>query len=227
MIVGNPEAAYNLCTEYLPDCTESLPSRVQGDYFNAGYIGINEDDILDREGLSPQQYLEFTERLRDPPPGRIEQPEDLVEPTVFAGPTAPGARGEPGETGPPGPSGLRGESGRDGLDGSDGVQGPPGNVLIIPTNLGSNKGPDNQLQSIISQAMQNLQGSSGPMGLTGLPGPEGDEGLKGMMGEDGPPGLAGAPGEMGPRGFPGPRGFNGLPGPPGIPGSEGSNGPSS
>ena len=57
----------------------------------------------------------------------------------------------------------------------DGIQGPPGNVLIIPTNIGSDKGPDNQLQSIISQAMQNLMGSPGPMGLTGIPGPTGED----------------------------------------------------
>ena len=76
-------------------------------------------------------------------------------------------RGEAGPVGPPGPPGPKGEAGRDGLEGMDGIQGPPGNVLIIPTNLGSDKGPDNQLQSIITQAMQNLMGPPGPMGLTG------------------------------------------------------------
>ena len=45
-----------------------MPSSEQHDDFNAGYRGIDEGDILDREGLSPQQYLEFTERLRDPQP---------------------------------------------------------------------------------------------------------------------------------------------------------------
>ena len=67
----------------------------------------------------------------------------------------------------------------------DGIQGPPGNVLIIPTNLGSDKGPDNQLQSIISQAMQNLMGPPGPMGLTGIAGPTGPPGEPGIKGEEG------------------------------------------
>ena len=56
-IIPNPEAAYNLCSNYLPDCTEPMPSSEQHDDFNAGYRGIDEGDILDREGLSPQQYL--------------------------------------------------------------------------------------------------------------------------------------------------------------------------
>merc|ERR1719151_303299 len=43
-IIPNPEAAYNLCTDYLPDCTEPLPASVseQQDDFNAGYRGIDE-----------------------------------------------------------------------------------------------------------------------------------------------------------------------------------------
>ena len=46
-------------------------------------MGMDEDDILDREGLSPQQYLEFTERER------IEEkkPVDtMVEPTFISTP---------------------------------------------------------------------------------------------------------------------------------------------
>ena len=85
--------------------------------------------------------------------------------------------GEQGATGPSGPHGPKGECGRDGLDGMNGVQGPPGNVLIIPTNLGSSKGPDNQLQSIISQAIQ--QGDKGDKREIGLEGQNGDMGLKG------------------------------------------------
>jgi len=68
---------------------------------------------------------------------------------------------------------MKGEPGRDGLEGLDGVQGPPGNVLIIPNSASSTKGPDNSMQEMIKQAMANLVGPRGPVGLTGLPGPSG------------------------------------------------------
>ena len=133
-MVPNPEAAYNLCSDYLPDCSEPNPldHRQQSDDFNAGYRGADAGDILDREGLSPQQYLEFTEREKVNPP---DEPTELIEPTFVSTPGEPGVRGEAGPVGPPGPPGPRGEEGRDGSDGMDGIQGPPGNVLIIPTNL--------------------------------------------------------------------------------------------
>jgi len=231
-IIPNPEAAYNLCTDYLPSCDQALPSSEQQDDFNAGYRGIDEGDILDREGLSPQQYLEFTE-ARQQTPDAVEEPTELIEPTFVSSPGEPGPRGEPGPTGPPGMPGPRGEQGRDGLEGQDGIQGPPGNVLIIPTNLGSSKGPDNQLQSIISQAMQNLMGSPGPMGLTGVPGPTGPPGEPGIKGEEGemgergprgPRGMVGPPGQAGRRGKPGRDGERGLSGPTGAKGEPGIQG---
>merc|ERR1712066_834840 len=92
MIVSNPEAAYNLCQDYLPDCSEPTATeyREQHDDFNAGYRGADSADILDREGLSPQQYLEFTERERlSPPP---EEPTELIEPTFVSTPGEPGTR---------------------------------------------------------------------------------------------------------------------------------------
>ena len=245
-IVDNPGAAYSMCTDYVPDCTKPLPpdplEKEQQDAMP--YQGRNEDDILDREGLSPQQYLEFTERLQGPPK-KEEGPSQVVEPTFVSTPGEPGPRGEPGATGPPGPPGPKGEGGRDGAEGMDGIQGPPGNVVIIPTNLGSDKGPDNQLQSIISQAVQNLVGPPGPMGLTGVPGPTGmmgETGLKGeegQMGEQGPRGargMVGPPGLEGKRGRPGrdgerglsgptgPKGEPGLQGLPGLPGNKGDRG---
>ena len=36
---------------------------LQRDDGNVGYRGMDEDAILNREGLTPQQYLEFTERF--------------------------------------------------------------------------------------------------------------------------------------------------------------------
>ena len=230
-IVPTPGAAYAMCTEYVPDCTAALPDKVE-DFQQDAYQGQNQDDILDREGLSPQQYLEFTERLQGPPQ-KPQPPPDLIEPTFVSTPGEQGPRGEPGATGPPGPPGIKGEGGRDGADGQDGMQGPPGNVVIIPTNLGSDKGPDNQLQSIISQAVQNLVGPPGPMGMTGVPGPTGmmgETGLKGEEGETGergprgPRGMVGTPGLEGKRGRPGRDGERGLSGPTGVKGEPGLQG---
>ena len=86
----SPEDAYNICRDYVPDCDQPLPEvRAQQDDFNAGYRGMDEDDILDREGLSPQQYLEFTERERV----EAEPVDTVVEPTFVSTPGEPGVRG--------------------------------------------------------------------------------------------------------------------------------------
>ena len=123
--------------------------------------------------------------------------------------------------------GPKGEPGRDGLDGMDGIVGPPGNVLIIPTESGNSKGPDNSMQEMIKQAMANLQGARGPMGLTGLPGPNGppgDPGLKGEEGEHGETGPRGLRGRVGPPGFEGKQGMPGRDGERGLTGPSGPKG---
>lgn len=45
--VPNPQAAYELCKQYIPDCTEPLP-RPQQDDSMASYRGMDEDDIVNR-----------------------------------------------------------------------------------------------------------------------------------------------------------------------------------
>lgn len=214
--VPNPEAAYELCKQYVPDCTEPLP-QPQKDDSMASYRGMDEDEILNREGLSPREYLEFTER---------EQEEEVESEatdsfTFVSTPGEPGIRGPPGTPGPAGDPGPKGEAGRDGLNGMDGITGQPGNVLIIPTSTGS-KGPDSSFQSMISQAMNNLIGPRGPMGLTGLPGPSGPPGESGLKGDEG---LPGDPGIRGPRGPTGPPGLEGKQGLPGRDGERGNSGP--
>ncbi len=67
----NPEAAYELCKSFVPDCDQPLPMppAQQGDDGSlASYRGIAEDELLAREGVSPQQYLEFTETVDEAPP---------------------------------------------------------------------------------------------------------------------------------------------------------------
>merc|ERR1719288_496734 len=210
--VPNPQAAYELCKQYVPDCTEPIPRPLQDDGM-VGYRGMDEDELLNREGLSPREYLEFTERESLP----ANRSEVL---TFVSTPGEPGPRGPPGIAGSPGEPGPKGEDGRDGLNGMDGIQGQPGNVLIIPTNTGS-KGPDTSLQSMVSQAMANLIGPRGPMGLTGLPGPSGQPGESGLKGDEG---LPGDPGPRGPRGMIGPEGLTGKQGLPGRDGERGNSG---
>ena len=55
--------------------------------------------IILQEGLSPREYLEFTEREREvvPPPPE-EEPEGSGEPTYISEPGEPGPRGPPGVT---------------------------------------------------------------------------------------------------------------------------------
>jgi len=251
-VADNPEAAYELCSA-VPPCDRPLPQPPpeeqadEGANSVAGYRGISEDELLTREGLSPQQYLEFTENegatMPPPPAVNITDYDDGFD--YFSVPGEPGLRGPPGLPGPPGPRGMKGEQGRDGLEGLDGVQGPPGNVLIIPTGASSTKGPDNSMQEMIKQAMANLIGPRGPVGLTGLPGPSGppgepglkgeegragDSGPRGLRGSVGQPGFAGkqgSPGRDGERGLtgsPGPKGEPGIRGIPGMPGNKGERG---
>ena len=59
-------------------------------FINSGYRGMDEDELFNREGLSPQQYLEFTERER--PPNITTEPEM----TFVSSPGEPGPRGPPG-----------------------------------------------------------------------------------------------------------------------------------
>ena len=61
LFVPSPEAAYELCKQYLPDCSDPIPRPLQDDGM-VGYRGMDEDELFNREGLSPQEYLEFTER---------------------------------------------------------------------------------------------------------------------------------------------------------------------
>ena len=100
-IIPNPEAAYELCNSYVPDCDKALPrseeeirQEQQSDQ-QAGYRGMSEDELLNREGVSPQEYLEFTERIEEVPPPVPEQPEE-DQFNYFSVAGEPGLRGEPG-----------------------------------------------------------------------------------------------------------------------------------
>jgi hypothetical protein len=89
LFVPNPEAAYELCQHFVPDCTEPLP-RAQQDDSMVAYRNMDEDELLNREGLSPRQYLEMTEQERPPV--------DDTPPVTFVS--------TPGDPGPRGPQGV-------------------------------------------------------------------------------------------------------------------------
>ena len=125
-IVPNPEAAYELCNDFLPDCDRPLPKPPssglaleeddngphQGDDSRVNYMGMSEDELLNREGLSPQQYLEFTEaEARTPPPVQWPPPTEEPPPPEPEYPVEEddnfnyvSVAGEPGLRGPPGVS---------------------------------------------------------------------------------------------------------------------------
>ena len=106
--MANPEAAYEQCTAYITDCNEPLPSAAINDDSRASYRGIDEDELLNREGLSPREYLEFTERERvvqpPPPPETVDEDYPVEAETTPTNITYVSEPGEPGPRGPPGVS---------------------------------------------------------------------------------------------------------------------------
>ena len=123
----NPEAAYELCNDFLPDCDRPLPRKAaardsgfppdegddgphQDDDSRAGYMGMSEDELLNREGYSPQQYLEFTEA------------EAWTPPPVQQGPPAPPATEQP----PPAPTEEEDNFNYMSVAGEPGLRGPTG-----------------------------------------------------------------------------------------------------
>ena len=69
------------------------------------YRGISEDELLNREGVSPQEYLEFTENFDEmpPPPSNDTDYYDGSDTddqfNYFSVPGEPGLRGPPGVSG--------------------------------------------------------------------------------------------------------------------------------
>uniref|UniRef100_A0A674PK38 Collagen, type XI, alpha 2 n=1 Tax=Takifugu rubripes TaxID=31033 RepID=A0A674PK38_TAKRU len=219
LIASNPQAAYDFCEHYSPDCDSPLPKTQAQDpntyqfCLYSAIIGVNTMMIF-----------------------LCNSDTDIVGLPGPSGPSGPpGSVGDPGERGPPGKAGL---------PGADGVPGPPGTSVMLPFRFGQSggdKGPavsaqEAQAAAILSQARMALKGPPGPMGFTGRPGPLGNPGSPGLKGESGDPG----PQVKTPRGAnyldfillitrlyvsQGDRGFDGLPGLPGDKGHRGDSGP--
>ncbi|KFM74322.1 Collagen alpha-1(XI) chain, partial [Stegodyphus mimosarum] len=226
-IVPTPEAAYEQCIDYVPDCDSPLPYAVGPEdtvfpvFPNAGLPDLPLPGEDDDDEFPDYTYPEQT-------PGIFTNYTFTYTPPIESNPVdentgyhyynvqgLPGPRGYQGPPGPPGVKGEKGDQGRDGLNGLDGAVGPPGHIFMIPYQpQGDNKGPDNTepLRQMLSQHMLAMRGAPGPVGLSGLSGPVG------------PPGFQGPKGEPGEAGEEGPRGLRGMMGHPGRPGRRGPGG---
>uniref|UniRef100_A0A673LE29 Collagen alpha-1(V) chain-like n=1 Tax=Sinocyclocheilus rhinocerous TaxID=307959 RepID=A0A673LE29_9TELE len=211
LIASNPQAAYDFCEHYSPDCDSPLP-KVQSQDPNSFVdetVGAEEVDATKTggEGVSQMPDEPFTEEYitsdfgtkeydysyRDYNEPIIEsKTEDTFGPALSAVTDEGGAfvRAQKGEKGDPAVlEPVRGPSGKAGLPGADGVPGPPGTSFRFGQSAGE-KGPiasaqEDQVQAILSQARLAMKGPPGPMGLTGRPGPTGTPGSPGLRGESG------------------------------------------
>ncbi|KAL1429205.1 hypothetical protein MTO96_016536 [Rhipicephalus appendiculatus] len=213
LIVPAPDAAYELCSSYVPGCAIPLPP-LDADY---GDPLLNRTDPGEREPQPGGTYRNETTPYY--PDGGT-----TPVPPYYPGISYP-VEGLPGPPGFPGLKGDKGDPGRDGLAGTSGQPGAPGHVFMIPyPRAGDIKGPDHTepLRQMLSQHM----GPTGPPGEKGERGEQGDVGPRGMRGQQGTsgkPGRRGRSGKDGERGKPGPlgpKGDVGLPGLPGLPGRE-------
>ncbi|KAH8034456.1 hypothetical protein HPB51_024396 [Rhipicephalus microplus] len=165
LIVHAPDAAYELCSRYVPGCAIPLPP-LDADYG---------DPLLNR--TDPDTYPVTMPRKSAPTTHRTPYYPD--------GGTTPVPPFYPGIRYP-----VEGDPGRDGLAGTAGQPGAPGHVFMIPyPRAGDNKGPDHTepLREMLSQHM----GPTGPPGEKGERGEQGDVGRSGKDGERGKPGPPG------------------------------------
>ncbi|PRD35214.1 UNVERIFIED_CONTAM: Collagen alpha-2(XI) chain [Trichonephila clavipes] len=183
LIAPSPEAAYEQCIDYMPDCEFPLPySQGPEDTVFPEFPGFPGTPGTPRPDEDDDD--EFTDySYPDSIPGvytNYSQPDETSPVDENTGyhyynvQGLPGPRGYQGPPGPPGAKGDKGDQGRDGISGLDGAMGPPGHIFMIPYQpQGDNKGPDaaEPLRQMLSQHMLAMRGSVGPVGLTGLPGP--------------------------------------------------------
>uniref|UniRef100_A0A8C1MGD5 Collagen, type XI, alpha 2 n=1 Tax=Cyprinus carpio TaxID=7962 RepID=A0A8C1MGD5_CYPCA len=201
LIASNPQAAFDFCEHYSPDCDSPLPK-------------VQSQDPNSFVSTTVQFYnwakCPNTCNSSRPPEGATKYHCDVFNILVFSKciisvfnflilSFSQGMMIE----GPPGP------------------EGPAVCSLCSLLTRPIASAQEAQAQAILSQARLALKGPSGPMGFTGRPGPLGTPGSPGLRGESGDPGPQGDDGEVGPRGLPGepgPRGLLGPKGPPGLPG---------
>uniref|UniRef100_A0A8B9L263 Collagen, type XI, alpha 2 n=1 Tax=Astyanax mexicanus TaxID=7994 RepID=A0A8B9L263_ASTMX len=225
LIASNPQAAYDFCEHYSPDCDSPLP-KVQaqdpntpgeelekaktGEVFETPEEAFTEEYVTGDIGMKEYDYS-YKDYNEPMPEGKTE---DTMGPVLSAVKEDGGVsnigmliEGPPGPEGPAGLPGPSGPSGPPGSVGDPGERGPPG--------------------------------KAGLPGADGVPGPPGTSVMLpfrfGQSGGDKGPAVSAQEAQaqailsqarLALKGPPGPMGFTGRPGPLGTPGSNGLKGES-
>uniref|UniRef100_A0A665UWX3 Collagen, type XI, alpha 2 n=1 Tax=Echeneis naucrates TaxID=173247 RepID=A0A665UWX3_ECHNA len=247
LIASNPQAAYDFCEHYSPDCDSPLP-KTQAQDPNT-YVS-NTVTTQVHEQTYKINILSSTHAKRLPSQFATETKMGswlcnsvLTLPCCWLHVCFPQAavRGQKGEKGEPAVLepvsyqplyvALPGPPGRPGLAGADGVPGPPGTSVMLPFRFGQSggdKGPvvsaqEAQAAAILSQARVSSQihRTVSAAFITDISFSQGPRGPQGLMG---PPGKAGRRVSIKEQPMLGDRGFDGLPGLPGDKGHRGDTG---
>uniref|UniRef100_A0A8C2A0I4 Collagen, type XI, alpha 2 n=1 Tax=Cyprinus carpio TaxID=7962 RepID=A0A8C2A0I4_CYPCA len=254
LIASNPQAAFDFCEHYSPDCDSPLPKVQSQDpnsfvsttvqFYNGakcpdgptGKAGLpGADGVPGPPGTSVMLPFRFGQSAGEKGPiasAQEAQAQAILSQARLAlkGPSGPmGFTGRPGPLGTPGSPGLRGESGDPGPQGDRGFDGLPG----LPGDKGYRVSAVILILLLGDQGIRGLKGHKGEKGEDGFPGIKGDFGVKGERGEVGVTGPRGEDGPEGPKGRVGPPGEigpiglvgeKGKLGVPGLPGYPGRQG---
>uniref|UniRef100_A0AAQ5XY58 Collagen, type XI, alpha 2 n=1 Tax=Amphiprion ocellaris TaxID=80972 RepID=A0AAQ5XY58_AMPOC len=166
LIASNPQAAYDFCEHYSPDCDSPLPKTQAQDpntYVSdtTAQARAETHEINIRSSRTCCKSLKII--LDFPFNAEINLPFTLKKTLPLPVLLCQGPTGPPGSSGPPGSvgdPGERGPPGKAGLPGADGVPGPPGTSVMLPFRFGQSggdKGPvvsaqEAQAAAILSQA---------------------------------------------------------------------------
>nr|ABQ01985.1 collagen Type XI Alpha2 [Salmo salar]ABQ59674.1 collagen type XI [Salmo salar] len=251
LIASNPQAAYDFCEHYSPDCDSPLPKTQSQDPNThvEGTLVAEEVELAKAEGeaeafteeyvtgdLGMKEYDYSYKDYNEPLPEG--ESDGYMGPALSAvtdegggmlieGPPGPeGQAGLPGPNGPSGPPGSVGDPGERGLPGKAGIAGADGvpgppGTSVMLPFRFGSSGGDKGPGVSAQEAQAQAILSQARLALKGPPGPMGYTGRTGPLGTPGSPGLKGEGGDPGPQG---PRGPQGLSGPPGKSGRRGRAG---
>uniref|UniRef100_A0A8C1PMY9 Collagen, type XI, alpha 2 n=1 Tax=Cyprinus carpio TaxID=7962 RepID=A0A8C1PMY9_CYPCA len=229
LIASNPQAAFDFCEHYSPDCDSPLPkvqSQDPNSYVSTTAHFYNGQSVLMSDIKTEFHFTSQCITIRKCNRKKINSDIKmtvyvLILLIFFKGPQgepgppgqqgAPGTQGMAGPQGAIGPPGEKGPTGKPGLPGMPGADGPPHLTLLTHFNC--------PLSFVVHH-----QGEVGVPGPRGEDGPEGPKGRVGPPGELGPIGLVGEKGKLGVPGLPGYPGRQGIKGSLGFPGFPGANG---
>ena len=153
MLVPSPESAYEVCKEFMPDCSKPIGQLMEASASSSNTkrqlplsVTASADTLVYAQAPNGSYVVSPLATLIDScfiKYATIWQENEGSGDGIGIGqgggnganyylPGPPGPRGYPGSSGPMGPRGQKGEPGRDGLNGNGGIQGPPGHVFMIP-----------------------------------------------------------------------------------------------